>query len=441
MSDYPETLQIEPTNACNYSCSMCLNSRFTNQSNFLLPLEIFQKIAEESFPYISRLVLYGMGEPLVHPNFIEMLQIARKYLSKNATIFFTTNGSLLDKGKIDFILENKLADEIAFSCDELIQKESSIHEHVLKNQTVQSNLSYLLNHENRSQVKIGISSVIMKSNIETIEELVENLIEYGVDYISISHLFPYFEYLKDQVMFTMISNEALPILEEVGEEWKELVLGYTRELFAEQMQTSYKERYKVSEKIVEKQRPYSRKYKDLLEKAKNMDVLLNISLYEIERDKIKILYKLKNIFSDLKRRSKEKGVTLLLPDIFPVFSERKCPYNTTNTLVIRSDGETAQCFNYLWEHETFLNSHTRKSSNYSLGNVKEKTIKEIWTQETYQETRNKMKKMNENIPYCGDCSFSSNNCFYATEYSSDCWGNEPFCSECPYSVNLIKCLL
>lgn len=441
MTDYPETLQIEPTNSCNYSCSMCLNSRFGNQSKFLLPVEIFQKIAEESFPSISRLVLYGMGEPLMHPNFIEMLQIARKYLSKNATIFFTTNGSLLDKEKIDFILESNLVDEIAFSCDELIQTETSNPGHALRNQSVQSNLSYLLNHDFRSQIKVGISAVIMKSNLENIEDLVENLSEYGVDYISLSHLYPYFEHFKDQVMFTMISKEALPILEEVGDEWKEIVLGYTRELFAEQTQTSYKERYKISEKFVQKHRPYSKKYKDLLEKAKNVNVLLNISLYEIEREKINQLYKLEEKFSELERKTREKGIDLLLPDIFPDFSKRKCPYNTKNTLVIRSDGETAPCFNYLWDHETFLNSHMRKSSFYSLGNIKEKTIKEIWKNELYQESRNKMKKMNENIPYCGDCSFSSNNCFYATEYPSDCWGNEPFCSECPYSVNLIKCLL
>ncbi len=49
--------------------------------------------------------------------------------------------------------------------------------------------------------------------------------------------------------------------------------------------------------------------------------------------------------------------------------------------------------------------------------------------------------MNKEIPYCGDCSLSSNNCFYAIEDTSDCWGNEPFCSECPYSLNLTKCIL
>ncbi len=441
VSEYPETMQIEPTNVCNFSCSMCLNSGFKDNSKFSLPLEIYQKIAEESFPSISRLVLYGMGEPLSHPNFIEMLQIARRYLPKNATIFFTTNGSLLNAEKIDFILKNRLVDEITFSCDALIESESNDHGHSREVQEVETNLLYLLNHELRSLVKIGISSVILKSNVNNLGKLVKKLSKYKVDYISLSHLFPYFEYLMDEVMFTMISKEALPILEEAGDNWKELVLGYTRELFAEQMQVSYKEIYTKSENIVQKQRPFSEKYKSLLNKAKKRDVLLNISLYDLEKEKIKRLYNLEHIFSELETKAKEKGIDLLLPDIVPIYAERECPYSSKETLVIRSDGETAPCFNYLWRHDTYLNSHSRSSSHFSLGSVMEKTIKEIWNDDSHQKSRNKKKKMNENFPYCGDCSLSSNNCFYAIEDTSDCWGNEPFCSECPYSVNLIKCLL
>ena len=131
---------------------MCLSSSWQQKAKSFFPLDIFSKLAEETFHSIERLILYGMGEPLMHPSFIEMLEIAKENLSTNASLFFLTNGSLLSPKTTDQILENQLANEITFSCETLIPEEKLVIGHSHDEKTVQSNLKYLLNQMKNARI-------------------------------------------------------------------------------------------------------------------------------------------------------------------------------------------------------------------------------------------------------------------------------------------------
>ena len=420
---------------------MCLSSSWQQKAKSFFPLDIFSKLAEETFHSIERLILYGMGEPLMHPSFIEMLEIAKENLSANASLFFLTNGSLLSPELTNQILENKLADGITFSCETLIPDEKSVIGHSHNEKTVQSNLKYLLKHENRSSVKIGVETVLMRSNYNQLPDLVKSLGELGVDYLSVSHLYPYNSTLLNQVFYTMISQEALSILDELGEDGWNFILGITKEQFGEKMQHTFKERYKYKQNIIPKDRPYTRKYQKLLKKAKENNVTLNIPLYMNEREKIDKFQELQAVFTQSKDIATDYALELSIPPIISSFRKRSCPYVTSEAVVIRSDGEIAPCFKYLYDHNSSLNKHERESSSFSFGNIQSQSLNSIWNSVKYSKFRDKIVYINENIPFCGNCSLSSNNCFYATEDTSDCWGNEPFCAECPYSMNLTSCLL
>ena len=82
-----------------------------------LNLDLYEKIAESSFSRLKRLILYGLGEPFINPNFQEMLQIARKYLPRDSTITISTNGSLLTPTIANKILGKATVDSISFSID------------------------------------------------------------------------------------------------------------------------------------------------------------------------------------------------------------------------------------------------------------------------------------------------------------------------------------
>ncbi|MHA1686830.1 MAG: radical SAM protein [Candidatus Heimdallarchaeaceae archaeon] len=430
MISYPETLQIEPTNQCNFRCSMCLQSVWSKKrfKYVHMPKEKFEKIAKEAFSHVKRLVLYGWGEPFFHPEFLDLLHIARRYLSENSEIVVTSNGSLLTREIVDEILDNHLIDELIISC-EGIESNASNHGHSLDQNTVHQNLIYLLSHKKRKNIRVGIETLIMRSNYKLLPEFVKFFSQMKVDFIVGSHVYPYLEHMKNETLYALISKEALSALEEIGDKGWELILEMTKEQWGLAFAINYEAK------------PASNQYLMLLQKTKEKQVLPNIPLYMRIKDSLPMLEELEEVFAKAQSIAKQAGVELELPPIFPVYEQRKCPYVEKNAAVIRADGEVAPCFKDMYDHQSFLSYHARPFSAYSFGNVFEQSLKAIWMSPEYVEFRERMNNMNETIPYCGDCPLSSNNCFYAIEDETDCYGNLPFCAECPYSVDLTRCIL
>ncbi len=85
-------IYIEITNACNLNCNFCIKNKRKikniSKDEFLL---ILKKIK----PYTNYLYFHILGEPLLHDNINEFIDIA----SKNFKINITTNGYLIDKIK------------------------------------------------------------------------------------------------------------------------------------------------------------------------------------------------------------------------------------------------------------------------------------------------------------------------------------------------------
>jgi len=80
---------LEITNVCNLNCSFCPGTR--RAAGFLSPTG-FRTLAEKLRPHTEYLYLHLMGEPLLHPQLDELLDIAAE-LDFQVTI--TTNGTLL----------------------------------------------------------------------------------------------------------------------------------------------------------------------------------------------------------------------------------------------------------------------------------------------------------------------------------------------------------
>ncbi len=96
----PFVVFLDPCGACNFSCKFCP----CNQSDFMaserhekMSMQMFEKVLNdlEEFPEQIKVInLYGFGEPLLHPQYIEMIeQIKRRKLCRELRC--TTNGFLL----------------------------------------------------------------------------------------------------------------------------------------------------------------------------------------------------------------------------------------------------------------------------------------------------------------------------------------------------------
>src|SRR3989339_2261481 len=113
--EFPLRFNIEPTNYCNLSCSMC--PRELNRPFGYMSINIFQKIINESILYGKRLIITinKDGEPLLHPELSQMVKYAK---DKKAAykINFYTNGILLTEAKSIELIKSGL-DTVHISID------------------------------------------------------------------------------------------------------------------------------------------------------------------------------------------------------------------------------------------------------------------------------------------------------------------------------------
>lgn len=82
-------IYIEITNECNLNCSFCAQS---TKSKRAMSLSEFQHICSQIRPYTDYIYLHIQGEPLLHPDFEQIVEIASSY---TLSIQLVTNGTLL----------------------------------------------------------------------------------------------------------------------------------------------------------------------------------------------------------------------------------------------------------------------------------------------------------------------------------------------------------
>ncbi|MEX2688984.1 MAG: radical SAM protein [Candidatus Njordarchaeum guaymaensis] len=426
---YPEVLQIEPTNDCNLNCIMCIR-RFWNEKVGYMDLKTYEKIAHESFNKLKKVVLYGFGEPLVHPKFIDMVAIARKFLPDTGKILFSTNGSLLTARKADKLIKEIGVDEISFSIDSTDFTELERIRKGAEAKKIFENLRYVLNSKKKAKrmLQVAIEIVIMKKNLKELPKLIEKAAEMGIDKILVSHLIPFSRHISDEILYTTVSKDSFKISKDVLDSGED----FFRNVF-------YEVAFRTYGQIVPLKN-YSR-YREIWQNALNLGLEINPELLLNTRERYSLIKATEEIFSLSRKKAKEYDVKLELPAIFVDPRKRKCPYVENNAMVIRWNGDVTPCQNFMYSHKVFVNNHIRTVNAIILGNIKKKTISEIWNSQTYVQLRKRLSNFNRENPWCGDCPFVALNCYFTRSNQKDCYNNEPSCAECLYSVDIAKCLL
>jgi len=80
---------VEITNICNLDCSFCPK---TKREKGMMSLSSFKQVIEEVSLYTDTVYLHVMGETLLHPDLIEMIEYTN---AKGMDVAITTNGILL----------------------------------------------------------------------------------------------------------------------------------------------------------------------------------------------------------------------------------------------------------------------------------------------------------------------------------------------------------
>ena len=84
-------IYIEITNSCNLSCPFCHRHR---RGQGYITVDQFQTLLAKIHNHTGCIALHVLGEPLLHPELPELLDMARHY---GLIVHLTTNGTLLDR--------------------------------------------------------------------------------------------------------------------------------------------------------------------------------------------------------------------------------------------------------------------------------------------------------------------------------------------------------
>lgn len=186
----PHFLQIEPVGQCNLRCAMCsIQYRHAGPPwgpPALMPYADFVRLLD-SFPEVHELHLQGLGEPLMHPDFFRMVEYA---VGKGLKVSTNTNLTLLTPKRVEQCVRSGLhavhvsIDGASAAVYEKIRRGASF-------QKVVRNLSRLVAARatlGSRTPELRMVSVVMRSNLHELKELVALAHRYGVTAVFVQHL-------------------------------------------------------------------------------------------------------------------------------------------------------------------------------------------------------------------------------------------------------------
>jgi MoaA/NifB/PqqE/SkfB family radical SAM enzyme len=108
----PVCLYLETTNRCNLLCTTCPRTFEALEPPADMSWQLFTRIIDQ-FPRIARVVLHGVGEPMMVPALPRMIRYLK---DRGAYVLFNTNGTLLSRRRGQELIDSGL-DELRVSLD------------------------------------------------------------------------------------------------------------------------------------------------------------------------------------------------------------------------------------------------------------------------------------------------------------------------------------
>lgn len=110
--ELPRTLYLETTNRCDSECQTCIRTFLTQEPAKDLTLFELKGIVDQ-FPVLDRVILHGIGEPLLNPEIFEMVAYLK---ARGATVLFNSDAISLTPKRARQLIESRL-DEFRVSMD------------------------------------------------------------------------------------------------------------------------------------------------------------------------------------------------------------------------------------------------------------------------------------------------------------------------------------
>jgi MoaA/NifB/PqqE/SkfB family radical SAM enzyme len=185
----PSFLQIEPVGRCNLRCRMCpvqFRPETHGRAPATMDFDTYRRLLD-GFPTLTELHLQGLGEPLMHPRFFDMVRHAR---ARGIRVSTNTNLTLLSEARAQQAVSCGLA-EISVSIDaataavyESIRLGARLHK-VLRNLKRLMRARAAVPH---GAPDVRIVMVLMRRTLPELPRLIEVAHDMGVDALFVQQL-------------------------------------------------------------------------------------------------------------------------------------------------------------------------------------------------------------------------------------------------------------
>lgn len=145
-----------------------------------MTLDVFGKILDKLSPDLIYLTLYFQGEPLLNPDFTEMVQLARK---RRIFVATSTNGHFLNRKNVDQIIKCGI-NHLIISMDGLDQETFEKYRVKGDLQTVTNGIKRLVAAKkalNSSSPFIELQFIVMRHNENQMQQMREFAKQAGID--------------------------------------------------------------------------------------------------------------------------------------------------------------------------------------------------------------------------------------------------------------------
>ena len=368
---------VEPTDRCNLECRTCIRHAWQEPLGEMTNVT-FARIIKGLRAFSPRPTVFfgGFGEPLAHPNIVEMVTQAKAI---GARVELITNGTLLDETLSRRLIQAGL-DVLWVSLDGATPASyADVRLGALLPQ-VQANMARFRDLRPTSVgslaedaviysgPEIGIAFVAMKRNVADLPAVLRMGRQLGATRFSVTHVLP-----------------------------------YTEEMCAEAL--------------------YPRILTDTTDSPSRWLPRLNLprlDATELTRD-------------PLYRVSRGSWKASLAGNDLVTVSNR-CPFVESGVTAIHWQGHVSPCLPLLHDHVSFLDRRERFSRRYVIGNVAERTLADMWNAPEYVAFRERVQRFDFSpCVHCGGCELAEAN-------EQDCLGNTfPTCGGCLWAQGVIQC--
>ncbi|HLS86011.1 MAG TPA: radical SAM protein [Burkholderiales bacterium] len=185
----PGFVQIEPVGQCNLACRMCpvayRDETGRGKPQAFMSFETFRRLLDE-FPAVSVLQLQGLGEPMLHPRFFDMVRYAA---GKGITVSTNSNLTALSERRAEECVTSGLA-RLYVSLDAAGKAAYEYIRTGARFERVLRNLRRVLAARKRlgGGPEVHLVAVAMRRNLRELPALVRLAHDEGVDGLSVQHL-------------------------------------------------------------------------------------------------------------------------------------------------------------------------------------------------------------------------------------------------------------